>query len=203
MFTSLREIIHQSTTVVGVIDFGQSRPCICSPGLTNHQQVTLSNYEVWYYGLGDYDASAGPRACQLSELDFHFSCLFVCTIGWQPGCAHFSRLIRKKKIFVSGSLHWLSFNFPFLHLPQKSFKFEHYWETFGGDKYILGFKQNRSMRAPRGSSLTRLISHWGGEGTLHLLTLSLTSHTDTNADTNTYTNTIQILIEVKHLGKGS
>ena len=46
------------------------------------------------------------------------------------------------------------------------------------------------MRAPRGSSLTRLISHWGGgEGTLHLLTLSLTSHTDTNADTNTYTNT--------------
>ena len=99
-FTSLREIIHQSTTVVGVIDFGQSRPCICSPGLTNHQQVTLSNYEVWYYGLGDYDASAGPRACQLSELDFHFSCLFVCTIGWQPGCAHLSGLIRKKKKYL-------------------------------------------------------------------------------------------------------
>ena len=52
MFTSLGEIIHQAATVVGVMGFGQSRPCICSTtSLTNHYPVTLSNYEVWYYGL--------------------------------------------------------------------------------------------------------------------------------------------------------
>ena len=87
VFTSLREMIHQ--------------PCHCSrchgfcpitslhlsrARLTNKVPVTLSNYEVrvvlwisWLWCI---------VVCQLSELDFHLRCLFVCTIGWwKPGSA--------------------------------------------------------------------------------------------------------------------
>ena len=83
VFTSLREMIRQ--------------PCHCSrchvfcpitslqlstATLTNEGPVTLSNYEVWYYGLADYDALPCPSRWFANYLNWISTvCLFALSIG--------------------------------------------------------------------------------------------------------------------------
>ena len=85
---------------VCTIGWNQVEHSIVIKDNTTIQLYKYTMQKVWYCGLVDYDAWPNPRACQLSELDFHFWCLFVCAIGWNPARAH---SIKKSILLI---WHW-------------------------------------------------------------------------------------------------